>query len=286
MSTISACLVVYHEAARLEGCLRSFADLVDEIVIVHDGPCADTTLEIAGQFTDKVFVTEARSGSSEFGRPFALRQCTGDWVLVIDADERLSPELRGQLRELIDTTDIDAYGFDWPYVDERGVRIAASSVSGKRFLFRRERMYTIGLPHMTPDTYGRGAALDLAVHHVLEANTDSFAALVEKNRRRGIAAAGKLAEGIDRIDLYNASLLDERVRNARKIRLLARHPLLALLTVPAWGFVYWYFVQGYWRAGRVGLLDAFNLPLFYAWFALGLIGLRRKSSRRDLLEGE
>jgi hypothetical protein len=82
--------------------------------------------------------------------------------------------------------------------------------------------------------------------------------------------------GIDRIELYNANLLDDRVKNSRKIRLLARRPLLALIVIPAWGFLYWYFRQGFFKAGRIGLRDALNLPLYYAAFALNMIGHRRK----------
>jgi glycosyltransferase involved in cell wall biosynthesis len=276
MSTISACLVVHHEAARLAACLESFANEVDEIVVVHDGPCADATLSIARRFTDKIFATGARSGDGEFIRPFALEQCTQDWVLVIDADERLSIELRAALRALTDTAEYDAYGFAWPYVDESGAHLASSSMSGKKFLFRRARMYTIGLPHMTPETYGPSTGLALEVHHLLDPAAGAFAGLLAKNRRRGRAAAAKLATGIDRIELYNANLLDDRVKNLRKIRLLARRPLLALLVIPAWGFCYWYFGQGYFKAGRIGLRDALNLPLYYAAFALNMIGHRRK----------
>ena len=276
MGTISACLVVHHEEARLEACLESFADLVDEVIVVHDGPCADASLSIARRYTDKVYATEARAGSSEFIRPFALEQCTQDWVLVIDADERLSPALRESLRALTGTGEYDAYGFEWPYVDESGSRLTSSSMSGKKFLFRRARMYTIGLPHMTPETYGSSAGLALEVHHVLDSRAGgAFAGLLAKNRRRGHVAAARLAQGVDRVELYNASLFDDRVKNARKIRLLASHPLLALLFIPAWGFFYWYFVQGYFRAGRIGLRDALNLPLYYAAFALSSIRFRR-----------
>jgi glycosyltransferase involved in cell wall biosynthesis len=278
VSTISACLIVYHEEARIENCLESFADQVDEIIVVHDGPCHDESLSIARRFTDRVFQTDRRAGSSEFVRPFALRQCTSDWVLVIDADERLSPPLREAIRTLIDEPGVDAYGFCWPYVDETGVPVSSTSVAGKRFLFRRERMYTIGLPHMTPETYGVCRSTTLEVHHLLRYRdrSDTFRTLLEKNLRRGRAAAAKLAESANAIDLYNADLSDNRVKNARKIRMLARHPWFSLFVIPAWGFVYWYGVNGYFRAGWLGLHDALNLPLYYASFAYTLIRLRRR----------
>lgn len=281
MAALSVCLIAYHEEARVEACLESFADLVDEIVVFHDGPCSDATLSIARRFTDKVFSTGGRAGSAEFIRPLALEHCTGEWVLCLDADERLSPPLRQALRSLVENADADGYGFAWPYVDENGRRLTTLSMSGKKFLFRRSSMYTIGLPHMTPDTYGVSVAMPLEVHHVLTDGLalETFGSLLRKNLRRGRAAAATLAQGIDRVVLFNASLFDNRVKNARKIRLLASHPLLALLVLPAYGFLYWYFAQGYFKAGRIGLHDALNLPLYYASFAWNLLA-RRMGPRR------
>jgi glycosyltransferase involved in cell wall biosynthesis len=273
VTTLSACLVVHHEQERIAACLESFADLVDEIVVVHDGPCADETLAIAHRFTDRVFTTVARSGSSEFARPFALEHCTKEWVLVIDADERLSPELRTRLRSLIDEPGVDAYGFSWVYVDAHGRRGARTSMSGKKFLFRRSNMYTIGLPHMTPETYGRSVATSLEVLHVLPERSGRglFLNLLQKNRRRGRAAAARLAAGIDRVDTFNARLSDDRVKNTRKIRFLTKRPLLALLVIPSYGFWYWYVMQGYWKAGRIGVHDALNLPIYYGSLAFNLL---------------
>lgn len=150
-------------------------------------------------------------------------------------------------------------------------------MSGKKFLFRRTQMYTIGLPHMTPDTYGTNVSMPLEVYHVLAEGIgiETFGNLLRKNRRRGRAASAKLAEGIDRIDLFNASLSEGRVKNARKIRLLVRHPLLAFLTIPTYGFFYWYLRQQYFKAGWIGLHDALNLPFFYACCAMSLLKRRK-----------
>jgi glycosyltransferase involved in cell wall biosynthesis len=277
VTTISACLVVYHEQDRLLACLESFADVVDEIIVVHDGPCHDASLSIARRFTEKVVESEKRTESAEFHRPGALSKCTKEWVLVIDADERLTPALRDVLRSLVDTSEIDAYGFDWPYVDENGVRVAPRSMSSKRFLFRRSKMYTIGMPHLTPESYGLSSSAPFAVNHLIghPFGIQTFRNMMRKNVRRGKAAALKLTEGIDAIEFFNGTKNDSRIKNLRKIRLLARFPVVALLVIPIWSFAYWYLAKGYFRSGWIGLHDALNLPTYYACFAYNMIVLRQ-----------
>jgi Glycosyltransferases involved in cell wall biogenesis len=53
---ISACIVVYNEEKVIKRCLDSIKNVVDEIILVHDGPCKDRTLEIAKRYTNKIFI--------------------------------------------------------------------------------------------------------------------------------------------------------------------------------------------------------------------------------------
>ena len=57
---ISAFIVAYHEENLIERCLRSLVDVVDEIIVVHDGPCLDKTIKIAQKYTSKVFETKVK----------------------------------------------------------------------------------------------------------------------------------------------------------------------------------------------------------------------------------
>ena len=51
---ISAYLVVYHEEKVIERCLKSLVGVVNEIIVIHDGPCLDKTMEIAKKYTNHV----------------------------------------------------------------------------------------------------------------------------------------------------------------------------------------------------------------------------------------
>jgi tetratricopeptide (TPR) repeat protein len=85
---ISLAMIVRDEAATLDACLGSVEDAVDEIVIVDTGS-ADETIEIARAHGARV-VEWAWRDDFAAARNEALRHVRGDWVLVLDADERLA----------------------------------------------------------------------------------------------------------------------------------------------------------------------------------------------------
>lgn len=98
---VSATLIVRDEENSLEGCLASIRDLIDEIVVVDTGS-RDRTRQIALSYGVNVF-DYAWSDDFSAARNFALDQAHGDWILYIDADERVRGYDRSALeRELGD----------------------------------------------------------------------------------------------------------------------------------------------------------------------------------------
>lgn len=96
-STVSAFIICCNEEKNIERCLESIR-WCDEIVVVDSGS-TDRTVEIARRFTDKVHQRSWPGFVAQ--KQFALSQCQCDWVLNIDADEVVSPELRTEIqREL------------------------------------------------------------------------------------------------------------------------------------------------------------------------------------------
>jgi (heptosyl)LPS beta-1,4-glucosyltransferase len=93
---ISASIIVYNEADNIADLCESIS-WADEIVIV-DSDSSDNTSEIARRYTDKVFNREFRGYKDK--HEFADSQTTGDWIFWIDADERVSPELREAIEKL------------------------------------------------------------------------------------------------------------------------------------------------------------------------------------------
>lgn len=91
MPSISAVLIVKNEANKLPDCLKSLS-WADEIIVLDSGS-SDNTLSIAEAFSAKIFVNTDWQG---FGvqRERAASLATGDWVFMVDADERVTPELQ------------------------------------------------------------------------------------------------------------------------------------------------------------------------------------------------
>jgi len=87
---ISLCMIVKNEEKFLEKCLSSVKGLVDEIIIVDTGS-DDKTKEIARRFEAKIFDFEWGDDFSA-ARNESLKQATGDWILVLDADEIIIEE--------------------------------------------------------------------------------------------------------------------------------------------------------------------------------------------------
>lgn len=95
--TLSACIIARDEESRLPACLASVA-FCDEIVVV-DGGSRDATVALA-QAAGAEVVEQAWLGFAA-QRNVALDHATSDWVLEIDADERVSPQLRDEIQRFL-----------------------------------------------------------------------------------------------------------------------------------------------------------------------------------------
>jgi glycosyltransferase involved in cell wall biosynthesis len=97
---LSLCMIVKDEEKALPKCLGSVKNVVDEMVVLDTGS-SDRTPHIAQKFGAKVYHFQWCNDFST-ARNEALKYVTGDWVLVLDADEKLSQKIIPQLREVIE----------------------------------------------------------------------------------------------------------------------------------------------------------------------------------------
>ncbi len=99
--TISLCLAVHNEESNIHIPLDSCYDWVDEIIIV-DGNSTDRTVDNAQQYGNKIHIyREDNPPMFHINKQKAIEHATSDWILQLDADEAVSPELRKEITTII-----------------------------------------------------------------------------------------------------------------------------------------------------------------------------------------
>ncbi|MEC4748762.1 glycosyltransferase [Methylomicrobium sp. Wu6] len=102
---LSVIIITKNEALHIARCLESVA-WADEIIVLDSGS-TDATVEICRRHTDKVFQSDWPGFGIQKQR--ALDKAQGDWVLSIDADEIVTPELKNQIELAVQSGRYDAY---------------------------------------------------------------------------------------------------------------------------------------------------------------------------------
>jgi glycosyltransferase involved in cell wall biosynthesis len=106
----SVAVVCRDEEDRIRACLES-AGFADEIVVVDSGS-TDRTMEIVKEFTDRAYHREWKGWRDQ--KSWAAQQCSHEWVLTLDADEAISPELKTEIEEVLSRERIIEQGFTIP----------------------------------------------------------------------------------------------------------------------------------------------------------------------------
>lgn len=217
---ISVTVRTFNEEKNLRECLESVS-WADEIVVV-DSKSSDNTVAIAREYTDKVVIQEwlGHIGQSQF----ATDQAKNLWVLHMDADERVSPNLRDEILSLdLNNSMCDAY--EMPrrhFFMQQWINHSAWYPDYKIRLFRRDRCKWGGYaPHDEVKVKGRKQKLQHDILHYIYSDIAHFAAT--KNR-------------------YSSLTAEDHFKNNRRAR------IIDFTLRPLYAFFYRYFV-------RLGIAD-------------------------------
>ena len=189
--SISAILITRNEAGNLPECLRSLF-FCQEVVVI-DQQSTDRTADLAHELGARVVVSSNWQG---FGiqKQRALETATGDWVLSIDADERITPELAKEIQQAIQSDKADGY-----YIKRRSQFLGKWMNHGGWYpdrvlrLARRERARFDPTPiheKMIVD----GAIAEL-VHPMLHYSYRSIEDVLAKQKTYALASGAKKAAG-------------------------------------------------------------------------------------------
>jgi len=217
---ISVTVRTFNEEKNIRECLESVS-WADEIVVV-DSKSTDNTVAVVREFTDRVVIQEwlGHIGQSRF----ATDQTSNLWVLSVDADERVSPELRDEILALdLDTVPYDAY--EMPrrhFFMQQWINHSAWYPDYKIRLFRKDRCSWGGYaPHDEVKLKGRKKKLKNDLLHYIYCDVAHFAAT--KNT-------------------YSTLTSEDHYQSGKRAR------IIDLTLRPLYAFLYRYFA-------RLGILD-------------------------------
>jgi glycosyltransferase involved in cell wall biosynthesis len=104
---LSVYMITFNNACTIEKALQSVAGWVNDVVVV-DSHSADGTAEIAQKYTESICQYDTTDMREKY--QYAQDQCTNPWVLFVDADEWLTPQLKGEIEKTIsENTDYNGF---------------------------------------------------------------------------------------------------------------------------------------------------------------------------------
>lgn len=110
---LSVALAVFNEEKNIATCLDSINTFADEIIVV-DGGSTDKTVEIVKQYTSRIIYTD-NPPIFHINKQKALNACHGTWILQLDADEIVTPKLKGEISKVMNNTlPVDQSEFQHP----------------------------------------------------------------------------------------------------------------------------------------------------------------------------
>lgn len=194
---LSGLLVAHNEDHVIEEALQSL-HFCDEIIVVLDR-CTDKSLEISGKYATKVIEGGEKEGFDIEGirRNTGIEACQGKWVLELDADERISPELAEEIQQTVQNVGEKGY-YLLPvhnYVGERHVQYGWAGSFGTnsvaRLFTKGSKKWGDGLVHPKVELQNRLGRMTKPIVHLVD---DDINDMIDRLKRYTDARAKDMAK--------------------------------------------------------------------------------------------
>ncbi len=228
MTQLSVTLITKNADATLESCLASVS-WADEIVILDSGS-TDQTLEIARRYTDKIIETDWPGYGKQKNR--AIEHAQFDWILSIDADEMVTPELATEIQHVLVAPKACAYQLKRQLIfNKKNIKYAVGSDRPIRLFDKRHARFNETPVHECVETQGTVHALQECMLHESFVSIDSL---------------------VNKMNCYSSLSATQRLTSGK--------PVSSYLALPnaMWAFFRLYFLKGGFLDGKEGLVLAFS----------------------------
>ncbi len=230
MEKLTVIIPTFNESHNIEDVLKS-VDFADEIMVV-DSYSTDNTVELAKKHTDFIIQREYEYSASQ--KNWAIPQAAHDWILLVDADERVTPELKSEIIEILKNPSINKKDGYWiPRTSQfmgKDVRFGGWNDKVIR-LFKKECRYEDKQVHAEIIDNGNVGVLKSKLYHNTYITMD------------------KHIEKLNRYATLQANDYNDKTGTLTPFHFIVK---------PCFRFFKHYIIQGGFRDGAVGLVIAYN----------------------------
>jgi glycosyltransferase involved in cell wall biosynthesis len=254
---VTACIISFNEAHQIEDCLNALSFCSDIVLI--DSHSSDETCTLAAKYTDRILSRDWPGHIDQ--KNFAIDQAKTDWVLCIDADERVTPKLRKSIIELF-STDPENDGYE---INRRTYYLGQFIDHGGFYPDRKLRLFR--------RSKGRWGGTNPHDHVFLEKECQSGRLNGDLHHH----SYRNIADHLKTIDYFTSIAAREKLSKGRS------SVLPGLMFGPSWKFFKMFVVKRGFLDGNAGLivalLGAFYVMLKYAklWELIYVQKLNRES---------
>jgi len=246
--TLSVAIITKNEEANLGRTLAS-VQFADEIIVL-DSASTDRTVEIAREFNAKVFDEDWKGFAGS--KNSAIEKCTGTWILSLDADEELSPQLQNQIKTLLPTNPpADAY-----YLRRRNLFLGKWIKHGGFYPDPKLRLFRRNAANFTLTPRFENRPVHEIVSFDGDAGTMDFDLI-----HHAYPTLSTYIEHMDRYSTLGADLLIQRGQGCSSWAAFTFRILIA----PVWTFYWNYIFRFGFLDGREGLMLHLYHSVYSSW---------------------
>jgi glycosyltransferase involved in cell wall biosynthesis len=232
-NSLSVFIITKNEADRIENVIKAVKNIADEILVIDSGS-SDKTCEIAENAGAKVIFNQWHGYGEQ--KVFGENQCRNKWILNIDADEEVSPELADEITQIFTQNKLENfYGFRVRIVNKFRFEDRPKELA---YFYNQFRLYN-------KDHAGFNSS---TVHDSVELKTNDPQKIGQLNGIIYHQSFRSLEHWIEKINSYSSMQATDSFKKGKNVS------LVKIMTVPIFAFFKAYLVRRYFIYGFDGLI--------------------------------